>query len=341
MVLFVKRIDGSLINRNKVRKIIFILFIKVLLVLVLLATKYHSRSSSSDHHAHDIYKSSMDFENFDYMSGAPLGVYIVPNVVHFIRFGEKNMTFIEAVCILAALKNQRPDKLVIHADHVEQTGKYWEVVREHPLSQGVLEVRFRPQPSSIFGKELSRQWRPYHAGDVARLEVLMEEGGIFLDGDSYIVKSLDGFRKFEMTLGWQEGGGISNQVIIAHRNARFLYEWYDSYREYNKSSWFYNAGDKPTEILVKKPHLIHRVRRYLAEYKNWFEVYLTRSNRWREHYAIHLMIGWQFLLGRNLSDKAVYPVVFNEVNILNYKVNIKDMALDVYPFPTRSTDTIS
>ena len=43
----------------------------------------------------------------------------------------------------------------------------------------------------------------------------MEEGGIFLDNDVYVVRSLERFRHFEMTLGWPPGDYIGTQVRFA------------------------------------------------------------------------------------------------------------------------------
>jgi len=45
------------------------------------------------------------------------------------------------------------------------------------------------------------------------------------------VNSLDRYRKYEMTMGWEEFQSImGNQVLIAHRNARFLRAYIDQYR---------------------------------------------------------------------------------------------------------------
>ena len=59
----------------------------------------------------------------------------------------------------------------------------------------------------------------------------MTYGGIYLDNDVYVVNSLDKYRRYEMTLGWEEVGKIvGNQVIISNQHARFLKTFYDSYR---------------------------------------------------------------------------------------------------------------
>uniref|UniRef100_A0A0K8S422 Alpha-1,4-N-acetylglucosaminyltransferase n=1 Tax=Lygus hesperus TaxID=30085 RepID=A0A0K8S422_LYGHE len=193
---------------------------------------------------------------------------VVPNIVHFIRFGNATLTFIDAVCILAALKNQKPSELLIHSDQKEfDGGKYWRVVIEHPSARGVVKVKYLPQPEDIYGQPFSKPWGLYHKSDVERLRILMKYGGIYCDNDLYIVSSLNRFRYFEMTLGWEEGGGISDQVIIARKEARFLKVWLESYIDYRSGSWFYNGGDLPTMLLKKRLYLVHREKNWLAEYK--------------------------------------------------------------------------
>ena len=45
-------------------------------------------------------------------------------------------------------------------------------------------------------------------------------------------------------------------MLIGHRKSRFLPAWLETYREYNASSWYYNAGERPTkEVLEKRPHI--------------------------------------------------------------------------------------
>lgn len=68
---------------------------------------------------------------------------------------------------------------------------------------------------------------------MARILLLMNYGGIYLDNDMFVVKSLDKYRVYEMTVSKTADRGkevIGNQVMIAHRNARFLRAYYDSYR---------------------------------------------------------------------------------------------------------------
>ena len=75
--------------------------------------------------------------------------------------------------------------------------------------------------------------------------LLMHFGGIYLDNDVYLVNSLDRFRQFEMSLGLgnRERHTIGSQVLVAHKNARLLRAWFDTYRaDYRQEEWYTNAG---------------------------------------------------------------------------------------------------
>jgi hypothetical protein len=48
---------------------------------------------------------------------------------------------------------------------------------------------------------------------------------------------LDKYRKFEFVINWDENQFMGTQVIIAHKDARFLPLWLESYRDYRSDKW--------------------------------------------------------------------------------------------------------
>lgn len=75
---------------------------------------------------------TLNFTGFNNETGTPDGHYIVPNYVHFIKFQFATFNFIHMVCVLAAFKHQRPDKLFIHTDVDQFHGKYWDILINTP-----------------------------------------------------------------------------------------------------------------------------------------------------------------------------------------------------------------
>ena len=82
---------------------------------------------------------------------------VVPNIVHFIWFGEnKNMSFINYVSILSAHKIQKPEKIMLHCNHLP-VGPWWEKIwKEVPLT-----IMHREPPEEVHGQKLLHM---YHKG---------------------------------------------------------------------------------------------------------------------------------------------------------------------------------
>nr|CAD7260476.1 unnamed protein product [Timema shepardi] len=182
---------------------------------------------------------------------------------------------------------QCPERLIIHCD-TNITGYYWSVLSSLPASNTSLELKYMAKPTHVFGQPLSSV---FHASDVERILLLMEWGGIFLDTDMLVLRSLDTFRHYEMVVGWPPDQFMGTQILIAHKDARFLPMWLDGYRRYHPTDWYYNAGQWPTEQLLKKqPELVHRVP-YTFGVDNFSAMLygVTRWQRWRTMHTIHLL----------------------------------------------------
>ncbi|XP_054164708.1 uncharacterized protein LOC128962359 [Oppia nitens] len=215
---------------------------------------------------------------------------IVPNIVHYVLFTIHEIEFAHFISILSVLKNQRPEIIYIHCDCHQISGQYFQrVLKVADKVNTKVIVRYVDKLTEIFGKKLN--WIEWHASDITRIKVLIEFGGIYLDRDVYVVKSLDVFRKYEMTLNWDLNQYLAIQTIIAHKNARFLKLILNSFHNYNSNQWYF-IGEYPTKTyLWKQPELIHRVlggfgadgplvcpKVFRIYYKNWKT----------EFYAIHM-----------------------------------------------------
>ena len=124
----------------------------------------------------------------------------VPNVIHFVLLKETNETdldFISTTCILAAHFNQKPDKIILHTNIAKINGKYFDLVQE--VIGTKLQIRQVQKPTHVFGYPLSSD---FHASDLIRIKTLIQEGGIFLDLDTFLVQNVSRFFEYDCTLGW-------------------------------------------------------------------------------------------------------------------------------------------
>ena len=80
-------------------------------------------------------------------------------------------------------------------------------------------------------------------------------------------------------------------MLLAHKDARFLPLWLESYKRYHPRDWYYNAGQQPTQqILEQSPNLIHRVPGLFGVQNLASRLYGSASwPQWRLMYSIHLL----------------------------------------------------
>lgn len=302
-------------------------------VLILLVVWYLAPRKRQLYCSEDLWTlAGDDFEGFDNETGIQSGTFIVPNYVHFLRVGEKmkEFNFIDTVVVLSALKNQKPEKIFFHTDQ-EFTGHFWNVLVHTEGFSNIVEFVTTELPSEIYGQKLNQINQLYHASDLLRIRLLLKYGGIFLDNDSYVVRSLDSFRKFEMVLGWDDGEYLGTQVLIAHKDARFLQLWLNSYKDnYWGNLWYYNAGVRPTEVVLNiRPELIHRVKRLFGVHDLRNQLFQEFWQDWKKQYTIHLLI-------RHIRYTRNYPYTmpeqFTVENVHNYRITLTNMVDEVFNY---------
>lgn len=259
----------------------------------------------------------------------------VPNIVHYILFGKSSLDFVTFLSILSVIKVHHPDSIKIHTDSKTIAGHYWTVLMSYPKKNTTLEIVQLSQPTHVFGQPLSSV---YHASDVARIQILMKYGGIYLDNDMLVLRPLDKFLKYEMAVGWPFGEYIGTQILIAQKEARFLKLWLESYRKYHPREWYYNAGQLPTQqILEKQPELALRVPFAFGVTNLAAELYgHSPWPKWRLLHSIHLLSRHP-PAPQNINEKFIrhYRAPFGEIaRWLLYQIKPR-IAVD--PFNTTET----
>ena len=155
---------------------------------------------------------------------------------------------------------------------------------------------------------------------------MIEFGGIYLDRDVYVVQSLDPLRKFEMTAGVLSA--LGSQVLIAHKSARFLRLFLQTYQK-----WYWNAGDYRLERIINKyPHLIHRMSGELGISGGTMcpILYLENMQNWqKKYYTIHLLMRDKNILAHKgwcFRGKSIPKVLtFDEENVKTLNVTFAQM----------------
>ena len=130
------------------------------------------------------------FVGFDNITG--VDHFIVPNIIHFIRFNQTEYSFVDYLCLMAAFRNHRPDYFYIHSNVEDKFhGKYWGWIQKDVELMQRIRLFHLDLPMNIFGQKLSEGWRLQHGSDVSRIRIMMKYGGIYLDNDVFVIRNLD------------------------------------------------------------------------------------------------------------------------------------------------------
>ena len=154
------------------------------------------------------------FDGFNNETG--VNYFLVPNIIHFIRFNLPEYKFVDYIVMRAAMRNHRPDQFFIHSNvpAEEFRGKYWNLIRQDREMWSRIRIIPLEPPTEIFGQKLSTDFHLWHASDIERIRVIMKYGGIYLDNDVFVVQNLDKYRRFEIAMNWEIPLYLSNQVNI-------------------------------------------------------------------------------------------------------------------------------
>jgi mannosyltransferase OCH1-like enzyme len=270
----------------------------------------------------------MNFDGFDNETG--VFSYIVPNIIHFIRLNKTNFSFTDIIAIRAAHVAQKPDAIYIHTDIKQFEGKYWNQLKtKWPDTYKLIRMIPTEIPLKIFNRSLSEGYKFHHASDIIRYRLLSEYGGIYLDNDVFVVHNLNKYRKYEMTIEWNPEQYLGNQVLIGHKDARFLRHCIETFRDYRADLWYYNGGELPTTaVLYKHPEFIHRViQKFGTDTGISYHLFTQNWDKWKEFDAIHLLLNHRNYMYK--ENYKLYPE-FNELTILKYNFTFGEMARLIY-----------
>lgn len=86
-----------------------------------------------------------------------------------------------------------------------------------------------------------------------RLDLIHNEGGVYMDMDVILLRSFDRFRYNErdIILGYEGGDrhGLCNAVIVGRKNASFVTRWMESYIDFKPfNEWNYHSVILPKKL---------------------------------------------------------------------------------------------
>ena len=176
----------------------------------------------------------------------------------------------------------RPERIYIHGDIKPRSDELWNELSADPVIQWVHMDR----PVFKYGQNFTDS-PIQHMADVARLQVMYDQGGIYSDFDIIWVKSLDKFRYLDVDLVASNDitsycnefpNSIQIGAFLAPPKSPFVYKWLEGYRKYH---WF--PGDyvavsmcEPYKLYEKEPSRVYIDNRLQMIYFNGWSAFIPR-----------------------------------------------------------------
>lgn len=152
---------------------------------------------------------------------------MIPNILHYIQLsnGGRSWKFHHYLSVKSAKLRSGVDKIYMWVDE-EPTGEWWD------LTKPMVEVIKIEPPSEIFGKEITQL---AHKSDVLRLQILIENGGIYVDTDTIFAKPFTSLLDNRFVMGQQGLNGMEGlcpAVLLSEKDSYFAKQWLMGFSEY-------------------------------------------------------------------------------------------------------------
>lgn len=239
---------------------------------------------------------------------------MIPNIIHFMYFigpNSREFGFINYLAVRTAFEIQKPDTIYFYYNLEPVNNKNWNRMKKY-----VTMVKIDP-PTNFMGTEIKY---PQYQADIVRLQKLKEFGGIYLDTDILMIKPLTEFMNEECVLGGEgyighvpdlhtndisKIGSISNAVIMAKPNSRFINLWLEELPEgFRKGIWAYHAVVLPFELYKKDTSLfsLKEVEAFIPfdfRDKYIFSKDIKQMLRLKQSYTMHM---WETIWSNDIKE---------------------------------------
>lgn len=186
---------------------------------------------------------------------------MIPKKFHFVfglaeDFGNKPWGLAHYLSIKSALDVNDVEKANFYYKYKPE-GEWFERIEDR-----LNLIRIEP-PTEIFGRPLLHI---AHQTGVIRLQILLEDGGIYMDVDTICNKPFDDLLNNQCVLGVQgrpDGAieGLCDGVILAEKDSDFIKHWLLSYQSHRSKGrdqyWAEHAVHMPYQLSKQYPELIH------------------------------------------------------------------------------------
>jgi hypothetical protein len=246
---------------------------------------------------------------------------MVPNRCFFIFLDPMRFSMVSYLAIRSAAEVNDPDEIVLYHQTMP-SGPWWEAARPYVTRTVAVDP-----PRFVGDAPLEH---PAHRADVLRLELLLRDGGVYLDLDVICRKPLTPFRDKPFVLGQEgkEGQELCNGVILAEPGSEFAREWlagfdpatsrWAGFRSRGKDQYWNELSCRyPAHLATLFPDLVHIAPYDSFHWPLWHEdhlewLFLGNGDEFPNAYCHHLWqtMSWEPYL-KHLTPEYVQRVDTN------------------------------
>ena len=238
----------------------------------------------------------------------------IPKIVHLIYFKERDLELYHYACIMSMINNMSEYKFIIYNDIEPINNTYWDLLKNNSK----IEIKKYERPTEFDGFKLGYV---QYAADVARLSILYEYGGIYMDLDMYIFKNFDNLiHKNDLYISYEgkDNGSLINSILICKPKNEFIKIWLNSFKTgLRMEKWAYHIGKSNKIILDKNKHFLIKYKIELLPSKYFFNFSWTENNKYNN---INENIN-DDMYGLHLFDTILHNNLKNNIFFDKYKLN--------------------
>ena len=163
------------------------------------------------------------------------------------------------LCLASCIDVNQPDEVHFHYFH-EPYGEWWERIAPRLRLRRIAPDRF--VSDYTYGNTSLARYRYAHLADVARLQILLHEGGIYADIDTLFLRPIpeDWFSR-QHVLGQENAPtgateSLCNAWIASRPGSEFCRRWLDGMADAFDGSWSNHSTLLPCRLAHQYPELI-------------------------------------------------------------------------------------
>lgn len=216
---------------------------------------------------------------------------MIPNVIHYVYPAWPNtrpLSYVNYICIKSAIEKHKPKDVKFWIDGDPVDNEWWQKIK------AMVSVHHRPMTGEFGGTKI--EW-PQYQSDVTRLQILKEEGGIYLDTDVIVLQDLNWvFDDDDFVIAAEPGyNSLCNAIMMGQKGDPFIDEWLEIMPDALKSKTWASGGvvrpydlvEHNLDVCVREPSDFCPLD---LHYPYMFEPRLNRAGRALigDAYTVHL-----------------------------------------------------